>query len=132
MIRYHNDKYKRNDTIESDNKQQTSMDTFLNRHKCPPACAKKLTELVVFMVAKDLRPAAVVDGEGFKRLLFLLEPGYVVLSSVHIMDVVGQKYTIAKEKLKKILAENSTKYSLTTDIWTSFANDYYFINSIFY
>ena len=68
------------------------------------------------MVAKDLQPAAVIDGEGFKRLLSFLEPGYVVPLSVHIMDVVGQKYTIAKEKLKRILAEISTKskYSLTT------------------
>ena len=32
---------------------------------------------------------------------------------------------MAKEKLKRILAENKTKYSLTTDIWTSFANDAY-------
>ena len=41
--------------------------------------------------------------------------------------MIGWKYTIAKEKLKRILAENSikTKYSLTTDIWTSFANDAY-------
>ena len=32
---------------------------------------------------------------------------------------------MAKEKLKRILAENKMKYSLTTDIWTSFANDAY-------
>ena len=122
LIRYHKDKYKRNDTSESGNKQQTSMDTFVNRFKCPPARAKKITELVAFMVAKDLRPAAIVDGEGFKRLLSYLEPGYVVPSSVHIMDVIAHKYTLAKEKLRRILAENTTKYSLTTDIWTSFAN----------
>ena len=41
------------------------------------------------------------------------------------MDVVRQKYTMAKERLKRILAENKTKYSLTTGIWTSFANDAY-------
>ena len=114
LIRYHKDKYKRNDTVGSGNKQQTSMDTFLNRHKCTPARSKKIIELIAFMVTKDLRPAAVVDGEGFKRLLSFLEPGYVVPSSVHIMDVVGRKY-----------AENTTKYSMTTDIWTSFANEAY-------
>ena len=41
------------------------------------------------------------------------------------MDVIGQKYTIAKEKLKRILAENTPKYSLTTGIWTGFASDAY-------
>ena len=85
LIHYHNDKYKRNDTTESGNKQQTTMDTFLNRHKCPPAHAKKITELVAFMVAKDLQPAAIIDGEGFKELLSFLKPGYVVPSSVHKM-----------------------------------------------
>ena len=71
------------------------------------------------MVARDLRPAAIVDGEGFKQLLSFLEPGYVIPSSVHLMDIVRRKYTMAKEKLKRILAENKTKYSLTTDIWTA-------------
>ena len=101
------------------------MDTFVKRHKCPPACAKKITELAAFMVAKDLQPAAIIDGEGFKRLFYTswILDMYVVPSSVHIMNVVGWKYTIAKEKLKRILAENLTKHSLTTDIWTSFAND---------
>ena len=41
------------------------------------------------------------------------------------MDVVGRKYTMVKEKLKRVLAENTTKYSMTTDIWTSFANEAY-------
>ena len=77
------------------------------------------------MVARDLRPAAIVDREGFKRLLSFLEPGYVIPSSVHLMDVVRRKYAMAKEKLKRILVENKTKYSLTTDIWTSFANNAY-------
>ena len=67
IIRYHNNKYKRNDTIESVNKQQTRMDTFLNHHKCPPACAKKITEFVEFMVAKDLRPAAVIVEKGLSN-----------------------------------------------------------------
>ena len=125
LVRYHKDKYKRSDTIESSDKQQTSLDIFVNRHKCPPARAKKVTELVALMVARDLRPAAIVDREGFKRLLSFL-PGYVIPSSVNLMDVVRRKYAMAKEKLKRILAENKTKYSLTTDIWTrSFANDAY-------
>ena len=70
------------------------MDAFVNCHKCTPARSKKITELVAFMVAKDLRLAAVIDGEGFKRLLSFLEPGYVIPSSVHTMDVVGRKYVI--------------------------------------
>jgi len=55
LICYHKDKYKRKDTIlQSGDKQQTSMDTFVNHFKCPLSRAKKITELVAFMVAKDL------------------------------------------------------------------------------
>ena len=111
------------------------MDTFLNCHKCPPACAKKITVLVAFMVAKDLQPAAVIVEKGLSNFYPSLSLDmYVVPSSVHIMDVIGRKYTIAKKKLKRILAENSikTKYSLTTDIWTSFANDAYISLTVHY
>ena len=125
LVHYHKDKYKRRDTIESGDKQQTRLDIFVNHHKCPPARAKKVTELIVLMVARDLQPAAIVDVEGFKQLLSFLEPGYVIPLSVYLMVIVRWKYAMAKEKLKRILAENKTKYSLTTDIWTSFANDAY-------
>ena len=116
LICYHKDKYKRSDAIESGDKQQTSLDIFVNGHKCPVARSKRITELLVLMIARDLRPDAIVEGEGFKRLLSFLEPGYVLPSSVHLMDVVHRKYTMAKEKLKRILTDNKTKYSLTTDI----------------
>ena len=91
LRRHHKDQYKRSGsgrTKVSDGKEQTSIDTFFTRSKCPPSRAKKITELIALMVAKDLRPAAVVDGTGFKRLVSYLEPGYAIPSSVHIMDVV--------------------------------------------
>ena len=122
LIRYHREKYKQSDAIESGNKQQTSLVIFVNRHKCQAARSKRITELLALMIARDLQPAAIVEGEGFKRFLSFLERGYVISLSVHLMDVVCRKYTMAKEKLKRILADNKTKYSLTIDIWTSFDN----------
>ena len=109
LIRYHREKYKQSDAIESGNKQQTSLVIFVNRHKCQAARSKRITELLALMIARDLQPAAIVEGEGFKRFLSFLEPGYVISLSVHLMDVVRRKYTMAKEKLKRILADNKTK-----------------------
>ena len=86
---------------------------------------KRITKLLALVIARDLQPATIIEGEGFKQVLSFLEPGYVIPSSVHLMDVVRWKYTVAKERLKKILAENNTKHSLITVIWTSFANDTY-------
>jgi len=109
LLRYHKEKYKRNESgsRNGNGKGKTNVDGFIVRSKCPPSRGKKITELKALMVAKVLRPAAVVDREGFKQLLFYLESGYVIPSSEHIMDVVRRKYIMAKEKLKRILIETS-------------------------
>ena len=102
-----------------------TIDSFLSRAKCPVIRAKRITELIALMVVKDFRPAAVVEGEGFKRLLSYLGPGYTIPSSVHVMDIVRLKFLAAKEKLREVLSTNDSKYVITTDIWTSFSNDAY-------
>ena len=63
LIHYHKDKYKWSNAIESGDKPQTSLDIFV---KCPAACAKKITELLTLMIARDLQLVAIVKEEGFK------------------------------------------------------------------
>ena len=70
----------------------------MSRAKCPVTRANRITELIALMVAKDLRPAGVVEGEGFKRLLSYLEPGFTIPSSVHVMDIVRHKFLAANWK----------------------------------
>ena len=125
LQRYHKDKYRVKSDFNGTERNTVTIDSFLSRAKCPVTRAKRITELIALMVAKDLRPAAVVEGEGFKRLLSYLEPGYTIPSSVHVMDIVRRKFLAAKEKLGEILSANESKYGITTDIWTSFSNDAY-------
>ena len=106
-------------------KQQPSLDGFLSRSKCPASRAKRITELVVDMVARDLRPAAIVNGEGFQALLNYIEPGYKVPTDTHIAQAVRQKHDTSKKALKKQLNQESSFIALTSDIWTSCANDAY-------
>jgi len=50
---HHKDKYKQSRrTKGSDSKEQTNMDTFFTHSKCLPSRAKKITELIAFMVLK--------------------------------------------------------------------------------
>ena len=49
---------------------------------------------------RDLRPAAVVEGEGFKNLMKCLELGYKVPSSTHVSELVKKRYVAAKERFK--------------------------------
>ena len=77
------------------------------------------------MVARDLRPAAIVEGHGFKDLMKYIEPGYRVLTAMHTSEVVRKKHVAAKECLKMKL-QDAKSLVMTTDIWTSCANDAYF------
>jgi len=54
LHRHHKDKYRSGRTKGSDGKEQISMDIFFTRSKWPPSRAKKITELIAFVVAKDL------------------------------------------------------------------------------
>ena len=64
---------------------QPSLDPYLSHTKCSDSRAKRITELVADMIVCDLRPAAIVEGSGFKALMSYVEPGYRVPAATHIM-----------------------------------------------
>ena len=67
---------------------QSSLDPYLSHSKCSDARAKRITKHIVDVVIRDLRPAALVEGGGFKALMNYVEPIYRVPSSTHIAEVV--------------------------------------------
>jgi hypothetical protein len=70
------------------------------------------------MVACDIRPLAIVQGEGFKTSLKYIEPGYKVPAATHIGQLLSKKHQQGKEALTR-------KLMITTDIRTSCANNAY-------
>jgi len=83
------------------------------------------------VVAIDLRPAAIVEGESFKWLLSYLEPGNLIwnyLEQVHMMGVVRCKFAVVKNILQGILSVNEWKHAINT-IWTGFSTLQFIINS---
>ena len=93
--------------------------------KCPHSRAKQITDLIANMVACDIRPAAIVEGDGFKALMKFVEPGYKVPSATHIAQIVHQKHELGKRILKEKLKLEANGLAFTTDIWTSCSNDSY-------
>ena len=77
------------------------------------------------MVVHDLRPAALVEGAGFKALMNYIELGYRVPTATHIAVVVRQKFVNGKASMKQYLESEVHFMAITTDIWTSRANDAY-------
>ena len=59
---------------------QSSLNPYLSHSKCSDAHAKRITKHIVDVVIRDLRPAALAEGAGFKALMNYLEPGYRVPS----------------------------------------------------
>ena len=72
------------------------------------------------MVARDLRPISIVNGDGFKNFIAYVEPGYTLPSNTHVATVCCRLYETEKERLAVTIA-SSKHFGLTTDIWTSIA-----------
>ena len=66
-----------------------------------------------------------VEGDGIKALLKFIEPGYKVPSATHISHVVRRQHEGAKVALNQKLKEDALSLAITSDIWTSCANDAY-------
>ena len=75
---------------------QPSLDPYLSHSKCSEVYAKRITEHIVDMVVRNLRPAALVEGADFKELMNYIEPGYHVPTATHIAAVVRQKFVNVK------------------------------------
>nr|XP_046250116.1 zinc finger BED domain-containing protein 4-like isoform X1 [Scatophagus argus] len=77
-----------------------------------------LDEAVVNMIIKDCQPFTLVENEGFRALMQLVAPSYVLPSRKTVKDLVDQKYEEEKEKTKKDL-QSAIAVTLTADMWTS-------------
>ncbi|CAF90828.1 unnamed protein product [Tetraodon nigroviridis] len=51
------------------------------------------------MIIKDCQPLSLVEDEGFKELLQLLEPSYVLPSRQPIKTMINRKYEEKKEQV---------------------------------
>jgi hypothetical protein len=80
--------------------------------------AKAITNAIGRMVAIDLRPYSVVENEGFRKLLRLLEPRYSIVSRKEMTSVVVPEIcSDLEEKIKKSIQSSKRGINFTTDMW---------------
>ncbi len=96
-------------------------DFFSNsdKYKRDSTRQKTLDHRVAYMIAKDMRPASIVQGKGFSQLIKELDPRYNLPSRAKITQSLlpGMKQD-TREKLKSSL--QATEWAaLTTDMWSS-------------
>ena len=123
LERHHPDKY--HHTKHDNDSGRGTQTTLLVKHKCSERRTKEINFKLLDFIVLDLRPIAIVDGCGFRRFVECLEPGYNLPSRKYLTKLLHQKFEEAKQVLKEKLLDDARKMSLTTDIWTSAANDAY-------
>ncbi|KAG7526985.1 zinc finger BED domain-containing protein 4-like [Solea senegalensis] len=81
-------------------------------------------EAVVNMIIKDSQPFSVVEDVGFRELMHLMDPNYILPSRKALKAMVDIKYQEAKEKAREQV-QKAVAGSLTSDMWTSINMDAY-------
>ena len=101
------------------------VNAFITKLPSSSKKAKQLTDAVGYFIAKDMQPISVVQGSGFKHMLYCLEPRYQVPHRKTFMErVIPDLY----KKVKASIIPSITSadcYAITTDCWTSCANEAY-------
>ena len=86
--------------------------------------AEEVTKLIVEMIFVDLVPVSTVEHKGFRNLIHFLTPGYTVPARKTIVARLKARYEEVKERAANLLKSGDVQsLSLTTDLWTSIAND---------
>jgi len=79
--------------------------------------AKKITTAIAFMISADCQPISIVENDGFRYLLNLLEPRYVLPTRQTFSEkIILSLYSNIKNHLKKTIKESNAYCSFTTDI----------------
>jgi len=86
---------------------------------------KKFTNTLERMIAVDSEPFTLVDHIGFTRLMKLVEPRYKLPSDKYFSEkLIPEMYGKVCEKVKVLVSE-ADHVSITTDVWSSVAQDSY-------
>ena len=124
LEKIHPVQYSDDHSSKSKTGQQGSMERFFSKKFCSATRSKEITEKIVNMIITDTRPLRIVECPGFRELIHSLEPGYSIPSRKSVKAIIYRRHSLGIEKLKSMLS-NIGSVSLTTDIWTSDANDAY-------
>ncbi|XP_042950343.1 uncharacterized protein LOC122282459 [Carya illinoinensis] len=84
--------------------------------------SEEITRLAIAeMVIVDEMPFRVVEGQGFKKFVWSLEPWFKVPCRVTVVRDCIKLYEVENGKLKNVFRDGGMRISLTTDTWTSFS-----------
>lgn len=85
----------------------------------------RITDLFLNFVISNNQAFALADDKNFRKFVFSLNHNYVLPDRKTVRDKIRKKYEKEFVNIKNLLLNLDSKVSLTSDIWTSMANDPY-------
>lgn len=82
------------------------------------ACRVALAEMVII----DECPFKIVERQGFRRFLSILQPKFQLVSRTTLVKDCFQLFTQQRSKLVRMFSKCKSRICLTTDMWTSIQN----------
>ena len=86
-------------------------------------------ELLYAFIICDLHPFSVIRGEGFKKLVESLSPGFTIPSRTAITNSMETKFEEKKNSIIELF-QAIEYFSITADIWTSLAHDSFLTTTV--
>ena len=87
--------------------------------------ANKIIEAIAGFICSAMVPYSVVENPGFRRLIKVCEPHYVVVTRKRMAEqVIPNMYDVVKEGVKSKL-QSAERLGITSDTWTSVATQSY-------
>ena len=112
--------------IPSGPKVQPTLAQALERSsKYKPDSNRKrlLDDCILNLIIMDIQPLSIVEDRGFRHLIHSLDPRYEIVSRKHLSSrLLPERYASEKAALVEML-KSVQHLSLTTDCWTSRANE---------
>ncbi|XP_053188639.1 E3 SUMO-protein ligase ZBED1-like [Scomber japonicus] len=86
---------------------------------------KDISQAVTYHIAKDMLPLSTVERPGFKNLLHVLDPRYVLPGRKYFSKTaIPQMYLLCKDSVQKEILE-AKYFATTSDLWSSRTSEPY-------
>ena len=108
-------------------KQQTTMERYSTSVPYDKSSKryKDISQAVTYHIAKDMLPLSTVERPGFKNLLHVLDPRYVLPGRKYFSKTaIPQMYLLCKDSVQKEILE-AKYFATTSDLWSSRTSEPY-------
>lgn len=95
--------------------------------------AKAITKAITYHIAKDMIPIYTVEKAGFRKMVKMLDPRYVIPSRSYFSTVaIPELYTETRKTVEHELKEEISYFAATTDLWSSRTSEPYLSYTVHY